>query len=126
MIGIEDGPVAGVRGGVSPVDANVVFVITDGADGTRTVQHSSDGGLGWNSLGDSTQITIGDDARVYVSPTDATQMLTSSLVADANKMNLYRITHGEGIHSVGVGGYTTMQQIAMMDDVWLAAVSAVP
>lgn len=126
LVGIEDGPVAGVRVGVSPVDDDVLFAITDGTDGTRTIQHSVDGGLAWNRLGDSTQITIGDDARVYSAPTDPTQMLSSSFVPDSNKLNLYRITVGEGIHAVGVGGYTTMQQIAMMDDVWLAGVSAVP
>lgn len=126
LVGIEDGPVAGLHAAASPADDNVIFAITDGNDGTRTIQRSVDGGASWDRQGDSTQITIGDDARLYPIPSDSTMVLSSSFVPDENKMNLYRITAGEGIHSVGVGGYTTMQQIAIIDDRWLAAVSAVP
>lgn len=126
LVGIESGPVAGLRAVTSPADDNVIFAITDATDGTRTIQRSVDGGASWDRQGDSTQITIGDDARLYPMPMDSTMVLSSSFVAADNKMNLYRITAGDGIHSVGVGGYTTMQQIAIMDDRWVAAVSAVP
>ncbi len=126
LYGIESGPVAGVRVGLSPADPNVIYAITDGSDGTRTFQHSGDGGLSWDRMGDSTQVVIGDDARVYPSPDDPAVMLSSSFVSDSSKMNLYVLTFGSGIHNVSVAGYTTMQQIAMMGDVWLASVSAAP
>lgn len=126
LVGVESGPVAGLRAVTSPVDDDVVYAITDATDGVRTIQRSVDGGLSWDRQGDSTQITIGDDARLYPLPSDSAMVLTSSYVAAEDKMNLYRITAGEGIHSVGIGGYTKLEQVAITEDRWAAAVSAVP
>ncbi len=126
LIGTGTGTVTGLRVVTSPADDNVIFAITDSTDGIRSIQRSDDSGVGWALLGDSTQITLGDDARLYPLPDDPLTVLSSSFVPDETKINLYRVTAGEGIHSVGVGGYLGMPQLSLMGERWVAAVHAVP
>lgn len=122
LFGIEFGPVAGVRAVPSPADDEVFFAITDSSDGTRVIQRSINSGESWDRLGDSTQIVIGDDARLYPSPDDPAMVLSQSGVPAESKLNIYVVTAGEGIHSVGVGGYQAMPQITIMGDRWVSAV----
>lgn len=126
LVGHSDGTVIGLRVAASPASDDVLFAITDGADGTRTFQRSIDAGANWDRLGDSTQVSIGDDARLYPAPDDATMVLSSSAILADNKLNLYRITAGEGTHTVGVGGYLAMPQLSIQPERWVAAVHAVP
>lgn len=126
LVGHADGTVIGLRVAASPANDDVLFAIGDGADGTRTFQRSIDAGANWDRLGDSTQVTIGDDARLYPMPDDATMVISASGVPADNKMNLYRITAGEGLHTVGVGGYLAMPQLSLQPERWVAAVHAVP
>lgn len=126
LVGVADGVVSAVQVAPSPADAAVLFALTDDADGLRTVQRSADGGATWDRLGDSAQVTLGDDARLYPLPDDATTVLSNSGVPADAKLNLYRITAGAGIHTVSLGGYLAMPQLSVEGDRWVAAVHAVP
>lgn len=126
LIGASDGAVSAVQVAASPADPSVLFALSDDAGGLRTVQRTADGGATWTRLGDSAQVTLGDDARLYPLPDDATTVISNSGVPADAKLNLYRITAGAGIHTVSLGGYLSMPQLVVQGDRWVAAVDAVP
>jgi hypothetical protein len=115
---------------VHPNDPAVFFAIATDADGVTTVSRTGDNGADWARLVDSSQVTLPTDPLLWPIPGDTTSALSAfgplhNENTDADGVNLYVMQSGTGTHTVFVGTWFHLNQVAYGDDRWVMAADAV-